>query len=60
MVIQLRSVFLKLVSILDLPLMRINQAGSADLISVSEYYSTELVGYPFKVLLLLLILSFFL
>lgn len=45
-VIKLRSLVLKLSSILDLPLVRINQAGSADLISVSEYYSSELVSYP--------------
>mmetsp|Transcript_31838 Transcript_31838/g.68846 ORF Transcript_31838/g.68846 Transcript_31838/m.68846 type:complete len:628 (+) Transcript_31838:500-2383(+) len=49
-VIMLRSTFLKLSSILDLPLVRINQAKSPDLISVSEYYSTELVKFVRKVL----------
>ncbi|XP_045024788.1 WASH complex subunit 5 isoform X2 [Daphnia magna] len=42
---RLRATFLKLSSALDLPLMRINQARSADLVSVSQYYSTELVSY---------------
>lgn len=49
-VIMLRSTFLKLSSILDLPLVRINQAKSPDLISVSEYYSSELVKFVRKVL----------
>jgi len=31
--------FLKLESILDLPLVRISQAGSKDVVSVAEYYS---------------------
>ena len=42
---RLRATFLKLSSALDLPLMRINQAGSADLLSVSQHYSTQLVSY---------------
>jgi len=50
MVIKLRATFLKLASSLDLPLLRINQAMSKDLISVSQYYSGELVGYFRKVL----------
>ncbi|XP_076462616.1 WASH complex subunit 5-like [Babylonia areolata] len=50
LVIKLRATFLKMASALDLPLMRINQAGSSDLISVSQYYSTELVSYVRKVL----------
>lgn len=37
-------------SALETPLLRINQAGSDDLISVSEYYSQELVRYISKVL----------
>ncbi|KAM9958880.1 hypothetical protein ACTFIW_012470 [Dictyostelium discoideum] len=49
-VLKLRATFLKLVSILDLPLVRIAQCSSPDLISVSEYYSGELVGYVRKVL----------
>ena len=47
---RLRATFLKLSSALDLPLMRINQARSADLVSVSQYYSTELVSYVRHVL----------
>jgi len=39
-VIMLRSTFLKLSSILDLPLVRINQAKSPDLFSVSQYFSS--------------------
>ena len=48
-------------SALDLPLLRINQAGSSDLVSVSQYYSTELVSYVRKVLQasLFLLLLFF-
>ena len=48
-VARLRAVFLKLSSGLDLPLLRINQARSPDLISVSAYYSGELVSYVRKV-----------
>ncbi|CAN8006003.1 unnamed protein product, partial [Ixodes pacificus] len=50
MVIKLRATFLKLATALDLPLLRINQANSADLVSVSQYYSNELVNYVRKVL----------
>ncbi|KAF6031772.1 KIAA0196 [Bugula neritina] len=50
LVIKLRATFLKLASALDLPLMRISQAKSPDLISVSQYYSGELVSYVRKVL----------
>ncbi|KAK2493322.1 hypothetical protein MC885_016053, partial [Smutsia gigantea] len=39
-----------LASALDLPLLRINQANSPDLLSVSQYYSGELVSYVRKVL----------
>ncbi|XP_042234662.1 WASH complex subunit 5-like isoform X2 [Homarus americanus] len=49
-VARLRATFLKLSSGLDLPLLRINQARSPDLISVSAYYSGELVAYVRKVL----------
>ncbi|KAK3865433.1 hypothetical protein Pcinc_028961 [Petrolisthes cinctipes] len=49
-VARLRATFLKLSSGLDLPLMRINQARSPDLMSVSAYYSGELVSYVRKVL----------
>ena len=41
---------LQLASALDLPLMRISQAKSPDLMSVSQYYSGELVSYVRKVL----------
>nr|XP_045581537.1 WASH complex subunit 5-like [Procambarus clarkii]XP_045581547.1 WASH complex subunit 5-like [Procambarus clarkii]XP_045581556.1 WASH complex subunit 5-like [Procambarus clarkii] len=49
-VAKLRATFLKLSSGLDLPLLRINQARSPDLISVSAYYSGDLVAYVRKVL----------
>ena len=41
----LRSTFLKLASILNLPLIRISQAESADDVSVADKYSTDLVHY---------------
>lgn len=47
---KLRATFLKLGSALDMPLLRINQASSPDLIPVSQYYSNELVSYVRKVL----------
>jgi len=50
LVIKLRATFLKLASSLDLPLLRITQGNSKDLLSVSQYYSGELVGYFRKVL----------
>ena len=49
LVIKLRATFLKLASSLDLPLLRITQGNSKDLLSVSQYYSGELVGYFRKV-----------
>eukprot|EP00035_Acanthoeca_spectabilis_P022186 m.442450 g.442450 ORF g.442450 m.442450 type:complete len:1163 (-) comp18809_c0_seq1:1689-5177(-) len=49
-VIKLRATFLKLASALDIPLLRIGQAGSKDLASVSQHYSEGLVGYVRKVL----------
>eukprot|EP01103_Thecamoeba_quadrilineata_P007563 TRINITY_DN17421_c0_g1_i1.p1 TRINITY_DN17421_c0_g1~~TRINITY_DN17421_c0_g1_i1.p1 ORF type:complete len:1167 (+),score=245.82 TRINITY_DN17421_c0_g1_i1:17-3517(+) len=49
-VLLLRATFLKLSSILHLPLVRINQAQSPDFFSVSEFYSGELVGYVRRVL----------
>lgn len=49
-VIKLRAIFLKLASALEIPLLRINQAHSEDLISVSQYYSSELEIYVRKVL----------
>lgn len=38
-VIRLRSLFVKTASVMDLPLLRINQAQSPDLVSVSQFYS---------------------
>ncbi|XP_030385833.1 WASH complex subunit homolog 5 [Scaptodrosophila lebanonensis] len=49
-VIYIRTVFLKLSSTLEVPLMRINQAKSEDLVSVSNYYSTELANFLRRVL----------
>eukprot|EP00004_Rigifila_ramosa_P027670 TRINITY_DN9095_c0_g1_i1.p1 TRINITY_DN9095_c0_g1~~TRINITY_DN9095_c0_g1_i1.p1 ORF type:complete len:1142 (+),score=349.87 TRINITY_DN9095_c0_g1_i1:288-3428(+) len=43
--IKLRATFLKLASILQLPLIRIMECNSPDLVSVSEYYSGELVSF---------------
>lgn len=44
-VLQLRCLFLKLKSVLELPLLRISQIGSPDIYSVGEFYSQELVAY---------------
>ena len=49
-VVLLRATFLKLASIIDVPLSRIIQANSADLDSVCHYYSGELVAFVRKVL----------
>lgn len=49
-VIKLRAIFLKLASALETPILRINQAHSEDLLSVSQYYSSELEIYVRKVL----------
>lgn len=43
--IKLRTIFLKLASALEIPLMRINEEKSEDLISVSHYFSNELVSF---------------
>lgn len=50
LVAKLRAAFLKLASALDLPLLRINQASSPDLVKLSQFYSSELVSYVRKVL----------
>ena len=50
LMLKLRSVLVKLSSILNVPLVRINQANSKDLVSVSAYYSDELVAYVRNVL----------
>lgn len=44
-VLKLQCLFLKLRSIMDIPILRISQCGSEDIFSVSEYYSSELVAY---------------
>jgi len=49
-VVLFRATFKKLTSILDVPLTRILQAKSADLASVSMYYSNELVAFVRRVL----------
>ena len=49
-VLTLRATFLKLSSVLRLPLIRIMEANSDDQESVAEYYSTQLVDYIRKVL----------
>jgi WASH complex subunit strumpellin len=41
----LRAAFLKLTSVLDVPLVRITEARSQDALSVAEYYSGELVDF---------------
>jgi WASH complex subunit strumpellin len=46
----LRATFLKLVSIMDMPLVRINQCGSRDVVSVAAFYSSELLSFIRKVL----------
>ncbi|KAK9307551.1 hypothetical protein QLX08_002167 [Tetragonisca angustula] len=49
-VIKLKALFLKMASALETPLLRVNQARSADLSSVSQYYSRELEKYARRVL----------
>lgn len=49
-VIPLRATFLKLASALEIPLMRINQSKSEDLIAVSKYFSSQLANYVRRVL----------
>eukprot|EP00771_Trimastix_marina_P004021 gnl/Trimastix_PCT/750.p1 GENE.gnl/Trimastix_PCT/750~~gnl/Trimastix_PCT/750.p1 ORF type:complete len:1166 (-),score=486.01 gnl/Trimastix_PCT/750:907-4029(-) len=49
-VLQLRSTFLKLASVLDQPLVRVMQAKSPDQESVAQYYSSELVAFVRRVL----------
>lgn len=46
----LRATFLKLASILDVPLTRISQCDSPDAASVAQYYSSELVSFVRDVL----------
>lgn len=47
---KLRSTFLKLSTMLQVPLVRINQCKSKDLISVSQYYSRQLVKFVRQVM----------
>lgn len=49
-VAKIRYTFLKLASAFDLSLIRINQVNSPDLLSVSQFYSSQLVSYIRKVL----------
>uniref|UniRef100_A0A2M4ABQ8 Strumpellin n=1 Tax=Anopheles triannulatus TaxID=58253 RepID=A0A2M4ABQ8_9DIPT len=49
LVTKLRSTFLKLASALEIPLMRLNQAESPNLLDVSQYYSNELANFVRKV-----------
>lgn len=49
-VVLLRAVFLKMTSVLDIPLIRIRQADSPDAESVGQYYSSELVNFVRRVL----------
>mmetsp|Transcript_12172 Transcript_12172/g.44420 ORF Transcript_12172/g.44420 Transcript_12172/m.44420 type:complete len:1190 (+) Transcript_12172:96-3665(+) len=50
LVLKLRSMFMKIKSMIDLPIMRIAQAESEDLLPVSQYYSGELEAYVRSVL----------
>lgn len=49
-VMMLRTVFLKMSSIMDTPLMHISNAGSTDFESVANYYSTQLLDFVQRVL----------
>mmetsp|Transcript_82253 Transcript_82253/g.199407 ORF Transcript_82253/g.199407 Transcript_82253/m.199407 type:complete len:1160 (-) Transcript_82253:74-3553(-) len=49
-VVLLRAVFLKMTSVLDVPLIRIRQGESPDAESVGQYYSAELVNFVRRVL----------
>ena len=49
-VVLLRALFLKLASILDVPILRIMQCNSPDTVSVAEYYSGELVDFVRRVM----------
>ncbi len=49
-VLKLRAIFVKLSSILMVPLVRINQANSPDLASVSQYYTEKLEAFVRRVL----------
>jgi WASH complex subunit strumpellin len=50
LVLYLRTVFMKLASIMNQPLTRIIESGSDDLRSVANYYSGELVKFVKRVL----------
>ncbi|CRL01964.1 CLUMA_CG015404, isoform A [Clunio marinus] len=48
--IRLRALFIKMSSALEIPLLRINQCGGAEeLVSITRYYSNELVKYVRKI-----------
>lgn len=49
--IKLRALFIKLSTALEIPLMRINQCGGAEeFVSITRYYSNELVKYVRKII----------
>jgi WASH complex subunit strumpellin len=48
-----RATFLKMVSIMEVPLVRIQQCGSDDSISVAAYYSSKLVAFIRSILQIL-------
>jgi WASH complex subunit strumpellin len=50
LIIKIRSTFLKLASMFEIPIVRIVQAESKDIESVSKYYSSELVKFVRKTL----------
>lgn len=43
--IKLRALFLKMATALEVPLLRINQVGGEELVTITRYYSNELVKY---------------
>ena len=49
-VLMLRTVFLKMSTIMDTPLLHISNAESSDFDSVANYYSTQLLDYVQRVL----------
>lgn len=59
LIIKIRSTFLKLASMLELPLVRISQAKSTDIVSVSQYYSSELVAFVRRTLEIIPMSMFF-
>eukprot|EP01061_Rhynchopus_euleeides_P006910 TRINITY_DN15897_c0_g1_i1.p1 TRINITY_DN15897_c0_g1~~TRINITY_DN15897_c0_g1_i1.p1 ORF type:complete len:1161 (+),score=596.63 TRINITY_DN15897_c0_g1_i1:141-3623(+) len=58
LVIEIRSTFLKLASMMEIPLIRIQEARSLDMYSVGEYYSMKLVDFVRTVLAIIPISMF--